>query len=196
MTYTIKPLSPALAGIFSDYLTGLDFSGTPHWSSCFCRFYYTTGSSEAWMNRSLETNRSEALAEIAAGRMRGYLAFSGETCVGWCSANDVNSFPRIAGDLAKYCKEKRVGCTVCFVVHPDHRGRGLARELLARAISDYRAEGYDAMIALPVEAPGAEQKRYRGTLNMYRQAGYHELYGNGSMHIMWLELKNGVKEGL
>ena len=189
MQLSIQPLTPALAHTFCDYLTNLDFANTPHWASCFCRFYHTECSAEEWMARSLEVNRAEALREIEAGRMRGYLAFDGESCVGWCNANDLSQFLRLHEDAQKYCAGKRVACTICFVIHPAYRGKGIARQLLARAVSDYRAAGYDAMIALPVEAEGAGQRRYRGTLHMFQEAGYRELEVIDHLHVMWLDLK-------
>lgn len=189
MPLEILPLSPALADVFCDYLTRLDFSATPHWSSCFCRFYHTTCTQQEWMNRTAEENRAEAKAEIAAGNMRGYLAFDAGLCVGWCNANDVAQYPRLAEYTDEMCRGKRVACTICYVIHPGYRGKGVARDMLARAISDYRAEGYDAMLALPVEAPGAEQRRYRGTLHMYQEAGYQELQAIDQLHVMWLDLR-------
>ena len=75
MPLEIKPLTPALAETFCDYLTHLDFTPTPHWASCFCRFYHTTCSQMEWMRRTAERNRAEALDEIAAGNMKGFLAF-------------------------------------------------------------------------------------------------------------------------
>lgn len=189
MQLSIQPLTPALAQTFCDYLTNLDFANTPHWASCFCRFYHTECSMEEWMARSLEVNRAEALQEIEAGRMRGYLAFDGETCVGWCNANDISQFLRLREDAAAYCTGKRVACTICFVIHPSYRGKGIARQLLAQAVSDYRAAGYDAMIALPIEVEGAGQRRYRGTLHLFQEAGYRELDVNGDLHVMWLDLK-------
>ena len=188
MPYTIAPLSPAIAEDFSALLTNLDFSQTPHWASCFCRYYYLTCSFEEWRNRSLETNRAEAMREIEAGNMQGYLAYADGVCVGWCNANDVLRLPRIAEDLSQYCSNQRVGCTICFVIHPAHRSRGLARQMLARVIEDYRAAGFDAMLALPIEAPGAEQKRYRGTLHMYQEAGYREIGVLDAAHVMRLAL--------
>ena len=82
MAYEIKPLSPELAEAFSAFLSNMDFAQTPHWASCFCRFYYLTCSMEEWRARSLETNRAEALQAITDGTMRGYLAFDSDTCVG------------------------------------------------------------------------------------------------------------------
>ncbi|NLI53604.1 MAG: GNAT family N-acetyltransferase [Clostridiales bacterium] len=195
MAYDIRALSPGLGTVFTDYLSGLDFANTPHWASCFCRYYHTVCPAEDWMARSLETNRSEALREIEAGRMRGYLAFEDGACVGWCNANDIANFPRIYPDVAEQCHGKRVGCTICFVIHPGHRGRGLARQLLARAIADFRSEGYDAMLALPFESPEAQERRYRGTLNMYLEAGYRELSVDGSVHVMWFDLNDAAAKG-
>lgn len=189
MQISIQPLSPALAQTYCDFLTHLDFANTPHWASCFCRFYHTECSMEEWMARSLDVNRVEALREIEAGRMRGYLAFDGEPCVGWCNANDISQYLRLHEDAQKYCAGKRVACTICFVIHPAYRGKGIARQLLARAVSDYRAAGYDAMIALPVEAEGAGQRRYRGTLHMFQEAGYRELEVIDHLHVMWCNLQ-------
>lgn len=187
MELKILPLSPALAHPFCDYLSGLDFAGTPHWASCFCRYYYLSCTQQEWICRTLEENRAEALREIEAGNMRGYLAFDGETCIGWCNANDVKNLPRLAEYAAEFGLNSRVGCTICYVVHPDYRGKGVARKLLARAISDFRAAGYDAMLALPFESEAAPQKRYRGTRAMYEQAGFHEIRTEESVHVMRLD---------
>ena len=189
MQLSIQPLSPALAQTYCDYLTHLDFASTPHWASCFCRFYHTDCSREKWMARSLEENHAEALRENEAGNMRGYLAFDGDACVGWCNTNDITAFLRLRDEAEALCCGKRVACTICFVIHPDYRGAGLARQLLARAISDYRSAGYDAMLALPVEADGAGQRRYRGTLRMFQEAGYRELEAHDGLHVMWLDLQ-------
>jgi GNAT superfamily N-acetyltransferase len=189
MAYEIKALSPELAETFSAFLSDMDFAQTPHWASCFCRYYYLTCSMEEWRARSLETNRAEALQAIKDGTMRGYLAFDGDACVGWCSANDITGFPRLYPDVAAECEGKRVGCIICYVIHPSHRGHGLARQMLFRAVDDFHSNGYDAVVAFPIEAPGAEQRRYRGTLHMYHEAGFVELRAEENLHVMWLDLK-------
>lgn len=56
MEYVIKPLNPELATTFADYLKNLDFGHSPHWSTCFCRFYYTNSSNEIWINRTGKEN--------------------------------------------------------------------------------------------------------------------------------------------
>ena len=188
MEITIQPLSPGLAETFAAFFSGIDFSGTPHWASCFCRYYYLYCSMEEWRARTLESNRAEAIAAIQSGEMQGYLAFSGETCIGWCSANDLQNFPRLAEDMRPCSGQKRVGCTICFVIHPDWRGTGVARTLLQRAIEDYTSRGYDAMLALPFESKEFPQKRYRGTPSMYLEAGYRVLDERDGIQVMWLDL--------
>ncbi|MCE5236706.1 MAG: hypothetical protein ABFC62_01330 [Clostridiaceae bacterium] len=91
MGYTVKPLTKELAQNFVDYLSGLDFGYAPHWAGCFCRYYFLDNTQEEWVCRTAEQNREEALREIAAGTMRGYLAYDGETCIGWCCADTLNS---------------------------------------------------------------------------------------------------------
>ncbi|MEN6338947.1 MAG: GNAT family N-acetyltransferase [Clostridiaceae bacterium] len=189
MPYEIKPLSPDLAETFAEFLGSVDFSATPHWASCYCRSYYLDCPLEDWMVRTGEQNRAESVAAIQSGEMTGYLAFEGARCVGWCSANDVKKFLRIYPDIQPYCDEKKVGCTICYVVHPDWRQKGVARALLSRAIEDFTANGYDAMIAVPFESKETPQKRYRGTLQMYLDAGYREIAAQGSVHMLWLDLR-------
>lgn len=190
MNYTVKPLSPQLAGTFTEYLGGLDFGHAPHWADCFCAFYYSDCSQEVWMNRTGEENRAIAVENINNGTMKGYLAFDGDKCIGWCGANDIHRFIRIDGDLSHITGDRKVGCVICFVIHPEYRGQGVARLLLKKAVEGFREQGFDAVISLPFKSTDDARKQYRGTFNMYRELGFTELDGNGNQTVMWLELKN------
>lgn len=189
MNLEIKPLTPELAEVFASYLGHLDFSHEPFWGSCFCRYYYTDCAFEDWIRRSGEENRDEAKAEIRAGRMHGYMAFEGERCVGWCNAAPAELLPRIRGELAPFCEGRKAACTICFVVHPDDRGKGVARALLGAAIQGFREKGYDGMVAFPFEDAQKPQKRYRGTTNMYLAAGYRQIGQTESTPVLWLDLQ-------
>lgn len=188
MNYTVKALTPELANTFVNYLSSIGFEHEPHWATCFCRFYYSNCSFTEWADRSGDTNKNEALFEINGGRMSGFLAFDGEKCIGWCNTSDVSHFVRLKDELAPYCDGKKVGATVCFVIHPDYRGKGVARLILDKAISDFKDKGYEAMIALPFEDKESPQKQYRGTKNMYIQNGYKELDFKDDISVMWLDL--------
>lgn len=190
MNLTIRTLTPELAPTFADYLGGLDFSHAPHWATCFCRFYYRNDTQEEWMARSGEMNRAEAMQEIAQGNMTGYLAFDGNACVGWCNAADLERLLRLREDMRPYCADKRVGCVICFVIHPEFRGRGVARALLAQAVQDFAVQGYEAVIALPFEGDVEPQKRYRGTHNMYEELGFRKLDSKYNTSLMWKDMKD------
>jgi hypothetical protein len=61
--------------------------------------------------------------------------------------------------------------------------------LLASAIEGFRQAGYDAAMALPIVKEGDPEKRYRGTLHMYEEAGYVEIERQDPLRILWLDLK-------
>lgn len=188
MSYTIKRLSPELSDTFTDYLSSLDFNHAPHWATCFCRFYHTDCSGEQWQNRTGDENRAEAIEQIEAGDMKGYLAFDGEKCIGWCNANDLPQYKRFANDFEYFTKGLKTGCVICYVIHPGYRRQGIARLLLRQAVEDFKAQGFDAVLALPVESIGAPEKLYRGTLNMYKELGFETMEQDGTTSVMWLKL--------
>lgn len=188
MNYIIKPLKPELAAVFTEYLGNLGFDHAPHWSTCFCRYYHLNCSQEEWQNRSGLENREEAEKEIKDGKMKGFLAYDKDKCIGWCNANDARQYIRLEDEMAPIIKDKKVGCVICFVIHPEYRKRGVARLLLKKAIEEFKIEGYDAILALPIDIKGNPQKLYRGTLNMFNEFGFKEIEKHDNLRVMWLDL--------
>ena len=187
MTYRIEPLTPSLAEVFSEYLKNLSFDHAPHWATCFCRFYHHDCSYDEWFARTGEQNRVEAMEEIKVGNMKGYLAFDGDRCIGWLNANDSRSYIRLAEDVAPFVGERKVGMVICYVIDPMYRRQGVARLLLGRAIEDFRIQGCDGVLALPVDEEENLDTRYRGTLNMYNEAGFKRVLKEDRVNVMWLE---------
>jgi len=188
MGYQVRALTPELAVTFADYLSNIDFGHAPHWATCFCTYYQLNCSHQEWQNRSGDQNRREAMEQIKSGRMKGYLAFDGDKCIGWCNANDASRYIRLEKEMKPLIQDKKVGCGICYVIHPDYRRQGIARLLLKTAIEGFRAEGYTSMLALPVDAKEETVKLYRGTLNMYMELGFQELERHGDTCVMWLNL--------
>ena len=174
MQYTVQPLSPALAETFVQFFDALDFCHAPNWATCYCRYYQADCSEKEWGARPGEHNRAEALNEIRGGSMKGYLAFDGGQCIGWCNANDICAYSRLSDDIAPYVQGEKTGCTICYVSHPDYRNQGVARSLLKAAVEGFRADGYDAVLALPVDGQ-INARRYRGTMHMYEELGFQEV---------------------
>jgi GNAT superfamily N-acetyltransferase len=188
MNYTVKPLDSSNGEVFTDFLGNLDFSLTPHWATCFCRFYYSDCSIEEWAAKSGETNKAEALEDIRKGNMKGYLAFDGDKCIGWCSANDIVRFPRLSEDVSHLIEGKRTGCTICYVIHPEYRRQGVARLLLQYAVKDFKQKGFDHLLAFPVVADTPAETHYRGSVNMYLENGFQEIGNQDNVKAMLLEL--------
>lgn len=188
MKYTIKPLSPELAITFAEYFYSLDFGHEPHWATCFCRFYHTNCSTDQWSDRTGEENRLEAIEQIKAGNMKGYLAFDGDRCIGWCNANNVNQYIRLKQDIKHLVEGKKVGCIICFVIHQEYRRQGVARYLLKQAVEDFRLQGFNAVLAIPVDIKDSPDKLYRGTINMYRELGFREIERHDNVSVVWLEI--------
>lgn len=189
MEYEIKALCPELAETFADYMDNLDFGHEPEWATCFCRFYHTNCSHGKWNNRTGEENRSEAIKEIKSGNMKGYLAFDGTNCIGWCNANNVKQFIRLEDDLKHVVKNQKVGCVICFVIHSEYRNQGVARQLLRRAVDDFRIQEFDAVLAIPRESKGSPERLYRGTLNMYKELAFEEIEKDDNASIMLLKFR-------
>lgn len=90
--------------------------------------------------------RRYAVKQLAAERIHGYLAFDGNTSIGWCNAGNMDTY--VINDfqfIPHLARQKACGKTmsvVCFAVAPEYRGKGVASVLLERVIADARAEGY------------------------------------------------------
>ncbi|MFH0993284.1 MAG: GNAT family N-acetyltransferase [bacterium] len=188
MAIEIRPITPDLAETFVGLFDRLDFEHERAWKSCYCRYYYIDCTFDQWKERTGADNRADAIAAIRAGRMPGWVALEDGLCVGWVNAGESRNYPRLQKDLAPFVKDELIGLTICFVVDPGYRNRGLARRLLAGAIAGFRATGYAAAIALPVDLPMPGERRYRGSLHMYQEAGYRHVASMDIVQLWRLEL--------
>lgn len=189
MSIEIRALGPADAERFAGLFDAMAFEHAHDWKTCYCRYYHTTCDFDGWIKRTGADNRSDALHAIETGTMHGYVAIEDDRCVGWVNAGDALEYVRLHEDLKKSVGTAKIGLTICYVIEPAHRNKGLARLLLQAAIDGFRAQGYDAAIALPVDRPMADERRYRGTMNMYREAGYLESERHEPVVVMRLQLK-------
>ncbi len=192
MNLIVKALQPKQGNEFADFFSNLNFEHEPHWSSCYCRFYHTDCTSEQWQNRSAAENRREALEKIDRGEMKGYLAYDGDKIIGWLNANDARSYIRLKEKMEPVIQDKKAGCSICYVIDPDYRRKGVATALLEYAVKDFKRQGYDGMLAIPLEKPMDQNNNpatlYRGAVSMYQKQGYKELFRDGPVRVLWLDL--------
>lgn len=183
---TVRALMPHDAERFAAYLSDMDFQHAPDWAGCFCRFYHTACSMDEWAKRDSALNRLEAMTAIQNGTMKGFVAFEEDQLIGWLNANHVRAYPRLSGFVEPYLEHPETIAIVCFVIHPDYRGQGVATDLLNTCVESSKANGYAQVLGFPFDDPQHPQKAYRGSLSMYKKAGFAWVESRGNQHIVRL----------
>lgn len=171
----------------AQYFDQLDFTYQPNWKGCYCRFYHNDLPFDQWMKRTADDNRNEMIKSFKNQSMHGLLALEDDRIIAWLNINDVENYARIYPYVPEVLKKQKIACSICFIVHPDDRGQGIATQLLEFAIQYYTDLNYDALIALPVSGKGVTS--YRGPESMYIKAGYQILEANDDFKVLILYLK-------
>lgn len=177
---TIRPLTPALRETYLAYFDTEAFTDNPDWAGCYCYFPHADHASGRWGVRSNEDNRNAAASLIAHETMRGYLAFVDEQPVGWCNANTRDRFTIFDSDDRDPAS---IGVIACFVVAESHRGKGVARALLAAAIDGFRDQGLSIVEAYPLPEAVSAKSNHFGPLAMYLAAGF-EIAGKEDQNLI------------
>jgi len=120
--------------------------------------------------------------------MTGLLAYADGRPVGWVHAGDRLGFPRLCAESGFVEAGTRrdpanpgsgpIGrgkAVVCFMIHPQHRGRGIATALLDRVVADAPAEGYAYVEAYPFRHATSCATHYHGPAVMYEKAGFQKM---------------------
>lgn len=174
----IRRLTPDLS---EDYfrLFGQSFTDFPEWGACFCAFYDDPRDDETVEAYSHDRNRGYRQAVIDRGGAYGLLAYDDGEPVGWVNAGprsaylNLRSFSDVTPPDAP-----PTGAVMCFVIHPDHRGRGVATALLAGVDDHLRDLGMEVVEAYPrLAVPDVADfpwtaAFYKGSPSMYEKAGY------------------------
>ncbi len=178
----IRELSPALLDDWLGFFDHDAFADFPWWSGCFCTFFNDPQHDGDSSPATIPVRRPKAVELVRSGRTQGLLAYADGKMIGWCNAAPRESYvaPRRIAQAIDDPTE-RVGSTVCFIVTPSYRGKGVASTLIDAACETFRrqgltvAEGYPS--TAPPSGPYADQTpwsahNYCGPLSMYLKAGY------------------------
>lgn len=195
MEIRIEPLTENNMQDFFTLMESVDFQATPHWSTCFCRFYYTKCSMDEWKDRTGATNKQEVEHAVRNHEMHGFLAFVNERPIGWVNAADVRLLKRLDEVVKPYIIMKRYAATICFVIHNEFRGRKVATKLLEHAMLYYKSLGFDGMLAMPFDHPANVQMEYRGPFSIYQKFGYVVIEEKDQVKLMKYDfLKDEIHE--
>lgn len=180
MDIEIRKLTPDLA---EDYVHFFDT--TPHDKyvdehKCYC---------VCWCNddyagkdfRTAEKRRAYALQYVRNNNIQGYLAYSGDTIVGWCNANTRSDCLKCASwrrsmdfvPLEESDPGIKVKSIFCFVVAPQMKRKGIATLLLERVCNDAARDGFDFAEAYPYKEGSYHSSDFGGYYEMYIKNGFY-----------------------
>ena len=168
---------------FLDYFDHVAFSETnQQWDGCYCQFYLNSAQRNDQIKADPTTrpaiNRTDACSRVEAGKMQGYLAFDDAEMVGWLLAGESLLFPEIPDANEKLAR------MLCFVIHPRHRGEGVATAMLAHAVDDLRIRGFAAIEAAPYANVPNFEGNYRGTVSMFAKACFEQVADMGDFGLL------------
>jgi GNAT superfamily N-acetyltransferase len=156
----------------------------PDANVCWCLSYRIPSR----LNRELVgPARGEYVAELCRrDRAPGVLAYDGDVPVGWAGVaprSELNSFAR-ANSKIPHLDDLAVWTVWCLRSRAGHRGRGIARALLAGAVEFARSYGAPVIEGYPVDNRGARvdlTMAYVGTLALFEQAGFSKVCDTDSV---------------
>ena len=155
------------------------FGPSDAYGHCWCTWWRQPGSAfDAGCANGGAGNR-ELLRQLTnEGRVAGLLGYLDGAPVGWVSVAPLHEFGRILRSPTLKPRGSVAAddwAIVCFWIPREHRGKGVATELLAGAIAHARAQGARRLEAYPIPTDGAHRdgsSLFTGTLKMFTSAGF------------------------
>lgn len=177
MKLTVLPLTPER---WPDLEALFQARGCSVARNCWCMYYRRSGSPGApppGMTRA-QANRAALKTLVDAGKPPGLIGYRGNIPVGWVSLGPHEDFAKLVrSPVMKAVDDRPVWSIICFVVPPEHRGTGVARQLLSAAIAYASQQGATLLEAYPVDKPGrsSDDSMWFGAKSMYDRAGFTEV---------------------
>ena len=162
MKLTVLPLTPER---WPDLETIFSGKGCSIARFCWCMAYRRSGSQGKAPagTKQAHANKAQLKALVDSGRPPGLIGYSGNVPVG--------------SPVMKPIDDKPVWSVICFVVPAEHRGQGVARELLAGAVAYAKKCGAKLIEAYPVDKGRRSHDEFMwfGAKSMYDKAGFSEV---------------------
>lgn len=172
-------------------------------SGCFCRYWGFEGNKNEWLERTFTAPRRNleeqvALAQEGDAAARGLLALDpGEpaTALGWMKLAPRHRMIKLRRQGAYRALTDAMGTpdevvwlVGCLLVHPAHRGRGIARRLIAAADDHVRAWGGVALEAYPrgtseMTVRLHAEEAWMGTDAMFESLGFTRIAGEAAYPV-------------
>ena len=175
MDHTIT-VRPAAAADWPDVEELLSARGSV--KGCWCMFFRQTPQ-ERRETEWGEGNRRALRALVDDGRRPGLVARLHGTPVGWVSVAPRTEYSRLdRSPVSKPVDDVPVWALVCLYVGKEHRGTGVARELVRGAVSFARDNGARTVEAYPVDdtmGPVGADEAFHGLVSLLTAEGFSEV---------------------
>lgn len=197
MNIEIKKLTPADAEKYIHF-----FDTTPHddcnpENTCYCVSWCSADHRTMAVYPSREERREMALEYVKKGKVQGYLAYANDQVVGWCNANEKSKCLNCGGWLFSMPQvreldidnDEKVKSIYCFLIAPDMKRKGIAKQLLQYVCRDAAKEGFDCVEAYPQKDTADERMFFMGFAKMYKDLGFQIYAETEDKFIMRKQLK-------
>lgn len=180
MAIVIRKLIPDLA---EDYVRFFDT--TPHDDNvdehkCYCVCWCN----DDYMGKDLSTaekRRKCALQYVKDNNIQGYLAYDGDTVVGWCNANTKSDCLKCASwrrfmdyvPLEESNTDAKMKSIFCFVIAPEMKRKGIATLLLECVCKDATQNGFDFVEVYPYKEYSYHSSDFGGYFKMYKKTRFY-----------------------
>ena len=131
-----------------------------------------------------ETVRKYAVEMLYQNLIHGYLAYDGETSIGWCNAADMESYAGFVPDVARRNACGKTISIVCFEIAPEYRGKGIASAFIDRVCKDAKAKGYEAVEGYAILSDQRNEFDYQGPIRLWQKAGFAEVARENGQVVM------------
>jgi GNAT superfamily N-acetyltransferase len=165
MWLRLESLTPNLWPAIEDL-----FEGATACNRCWC-MYWRIG--RAYTKRPRETNKDAFHRIVQAGPPPGFLAFDGDTAVGWCQLSSRDSLPYLnRTSFLKRVDDLPVWCISCFYVRKGYRRLGLTLALVREALKIARDAGAPALEAYPLDMDLTSSSSWTGFASTFLTLGF------------------------
>lgn len=186
MDIEIKALTKDLKDDYLHLFDHMIHKENPDWSKCYCNDYHFLGDVESCTR---EHSREMIIDRIDNEELQGYLAYQGDQPIGWCNVNDRLNYQRLLRDYELIdSADDKICSVVCFLIHPDHRRKGITHKLLEKVVSDYSNTDYDHIESYPKKGD-ANASNFNGSVALYERNHFKVCKEYDSYYVMRRSLK-------
>lgn len=190
MSINIKQLTAELNKDYLDFFDNRAFTDNNPNGPCYCTSPNQEEESikqmvsEFKLHGVKETVRKYAVEMLNQNLIHGYLAYDGETSIGWCNAADMESYVGFVPDVARRNACGKTISIVCFEIAPEYRGKGIASAFIDRVCKDAKAKGYEAVEGYAILSDQRNEFDYQGPIRLWSKAGFAEVVRENGQVVM------------